>query len=239
MSGGGRSRQALALPALVKCLAAALLRITEKFECVEGAFLEFVQEGSFESVISFVMAGHLKFEHRPSDWDALICRLLFRRTGYVGQRFGEASNPGPVEDAQMALLVQLIQSMMQLVAQIASGRGIDVSSQMASVNSTLGALQKGAGNQQQVQPRKVTFAEADDGWKEVPRRHRRKGHQESDVPKLQDGKAKGKGKGKATSPGGAGDRGKGKGGVALKPPEVPKSPLLLRAADWAGTILLY
>ena len=53
-----------------------------------------------------------------------------------------------------------------------------------------------------------------------------------------DGKAKGKGQ--TTSPTSTGDTGKGKGGgTATKPPEHPKAPLALRAADWVGKIVLY
>ena len=100
----------------------------------------------------------------------------YRLPGYAGQRAGEAKNPA-VEEAQLTMLLQLVQTLLQMVAQIAMGKGVDVSSQVASAQATLGQMPTSTPESSKplhVPVRQVRAAPDDGEWQQAQSAKRRR-----------------------------------------------------------------
>ena len=94
-----------------------------------------------------------------------------RHGGYAGQRIGEAANPGRATDGQLSMLIQLVQLLLQMVAQL-SGGNADMSGLITQANTAMNGLMQGGGDSQPRTPaRRVTIAEpVEEPWQEVVRR---------------------------------------------------------------------
>ena len=147
-----------------------------------------------------------------------------RVTGYNGMRVGEASNPGPALDSgQLGTLIALIQSLLQILTQLAAGQGGDLATPIETVSRTVRGLQeqggkangKDKGKGGGTAPTSATTARASegDGWSLVQR---------------------GRGKGAAAK---GEEKGKGRGSPTPRPAPRQVTSAALRASDWTGKLL--
>ena len=178
-----------------------------------------------------------------------------RLVGFAGVRVGEAKHPGPLEGPQLAMLMNLLQALVQLLGQLAGGQtsAIDASlSEASNVLAQLGKPQKELAPSRQVQ----LEATEEDEWQQ-PRRRRRKRAVEAQAAAVQTparpgvmavapgvGKglhqSPGKGQGKASNPDSKGKgKGKGSGPIAVSVPPVTGGGGALRADDWHGKLLSF
>ena len=175
-----------------------------------------------------------------------------RLVGYDGQRVGEAKNPGPgMESEQFALLISLMQVLIQMVTKLMGGDG-EVAGLVSKANSALTSLTKTTEPAPSPQVRSVSLQEEpEQPWTKVSRKRRRR---KDALPPEPPDKGNGKGKNKggtgaaataalpsANKQGGAsaGPRGKGVGEAARKV-ELQAAAVQtegawrLRPEDWTG-----
>ena len=182
-----------------------------------------------------------------------LCRLL----GYAGQRVGEASHPGPdLGDGQLAMLISLVQLLIQMVAKLSNASEIQsiVAQADATVQGLSASTQGGAEN-----ARQVRVEEPEGEWTQVRKKKRGKGKGDDTAQSApladvapRNGKKGGKEKpekvGKArpcdaaNGPRSEGKKGQGKGeGVgerrAFERPELKHDEWELRQEDWHATLV--
>ena len=169
---------------------------------------------------------------------------LERTVGYDGVRVGEAANPGPMESQQLAMIMSLLQTLIQLIGQLTAGETGNAQQSLQGAQAALTKLS--------AEPRRVSFQEpaaaAEEEWQEVRQKRQRKpGGERSDKPTsptttlrtvhlAAPQPAKGKGKGQSAGQQAGRDKGQGKG---KGPGATLAQSGALRAGDWQGKLLSF